>query len=404
MAYAGPVRPGYSESVFRSTGKDVWAGNAPKANTQTNAAPSQSQAPTFDINAEVENRKRQEEERVRKMQEEQRNSINQAWQPIFAELDRQIGSLPGQRAGYETQVGDLATSQQAGAEASRVQGVNTLNTAKTEEMGRAKTSIRDLEQDIRNQLEAKSTYFGNLGAGDSSAVGRVSEAITKSGLKAKGTILSGRDQAIADIDTKIGDVNNLASEQSRKIDEWKSTKLFEIAETFNNQVNQLNMAKANASAEKQKAISDIIFGLENQLMQRLGQLDDAVINYKSSIATWQQQRAAELEDYGKKLAMNAQYTGGADNQYKYNQAVTTFNSLVDQGLDSYSAQKAVMSQMGVDPLAGLELTSDQMGKIKGKPTLQEEISGILAGNNSQPTSPTQGQGLIPNNIPLLGGL
>lgn len=401
--FAGPVRPGYSESIFRSTGKDVW--QAPRQAAAPIAPQSQSSpAPSFDIGAEIENRKRQEEERVRALQAQQRAEISKAWEPIFAELDRQIGTLPGQKAGYEEQVGTLATSQKAGAEASRVQGVQTLEGAKTQEETRAKTSIRDLEQDIRNQLEAKATYFGNLGAGDSSAVGRASEAVTKSGLKAKSTILSGRDEAISTIDAKIGDVNNLATEQNRKIDEWKSTKLFEISETFNNQVNQLNMAKANASAEKQKAISDIIFGLEQQLMSKLGQLDDAVVNYKSSIATWQQQRAAELEDYGKKLAMSATYSGGSDNQYKYNTAVSTFNSLVDQGLDSASAQAAVKAQMGIDPLAGLQLTPEQMGKIKGKPTLQDEIAQILGGVNSSSTAPTTGQGFIPDNIPLLGGL
>lgn len=333
---------------------------------------------------DVNRQKADEEARIRALQEQQRNAISSSFEPIFNELDRQIGMLPEQRKAYETQIASLAETQVTGAESERERGVNTLTSAKGEEAKRAKTSIRDLEQDIRNQLEAKATYFGNLGAGDSSAIDQVSEAVTKAGLKSKSTVLAGRDQAMATIDAKIGDVNNLASTELRKIDEWKSTKLFEIGQTFTNQLNQLNSAKANASAEKQKAISDIIFGLEQQFMGRLQELDDSVINYKSSINSWQMQREAELQDYATKLGMSATYSGGANNQKAYDNARKIFDFGIESGLTEYEARQAAIAQAGVDPFEGAAIDlGDDIKKKEGILSgIGNFVTGVLSGGGA----------------------
>lgn len=402
--FIGPIGPkdnraGQKPAVPTAPKNTTPSGQSSAGVTNTASTP----APSFNLADEISRQKSEEEARLEAQKAQARNDISSSFDPIFSELDRQIGLLPNQRAEYETQIATLAGSQAEGAKASQEQGVKTLEGAKAQEETRAKSSIRSLAEDIRNQLSAGGQLLGSMGAGDSSATGAVSEAVTRAGLKAKSTILSGRDQAIATLDSKIGDVNSLASEQLRKIDEWKSSKLFETGQYFTNQLNQLNTAKANASAEKQKAINDIIFGLQNQFLSRVQQLDDAVINYKSSIATWQMQREAELEDYKTKLSLSSSYSGGSDNQYKYNQAVTTFNSLVDQGLDATAARNAVRSEMGIDPLAGLELTNEQLSNVKRKPSLGEEISGAIQTElNAGGQSSRAGQGLINNSIPVLG--
>lgn len=361
-----------------SSGGGSSAGKSSAGVTNTQNTPQQN---ISNFQEDINRQKADEEARIRAMQEQQRNAISASFDPIFNELDRQIGLLPEQRKQYEDQIASLAEGQGKTAETARVRGVDTLTAAKGEEEKRAKTSIRDLEQDIRNQLEAKATYFGNLGAGDSSAIDRVSEAVTKSGLKAKGTVLAGRDQALATIDAKIGDVNNLAADQLSKIDTWKSEKLFEIGQTFTTQLNQLNSAKANASAEKQKAISDIIFGLEQQFFTRLQELDDSVINYKSSINTWQMQRQAELEDYATKLSMSSTYSGGADNQKAYDASRKAFDFGIESGLTEYEARQAAIAQTGVDPFEGAAIDlGDEVKKKEGIfAGIGDAISGLLPG-------------------------
>lgn len=385
--------------------QNIWLlGQVPAA--KSGGGQSQSSQPSnqgFDLEAEIRKQKEEEQRRKDEQERKAREGISSAFDPIFAELDRQLGTLPGERSTYETQVANLAGSQGTGVEAERTKGLQSLDRAKGEEEERAQSSLRDLEQDVRNQLRAKSSYFGNVGAGDSSAVGAASEAVTRAGLKARSKILSTRDQALGEIDQKIADVNTLASEQLRKVDEWKSTKLFEVGQFFSQRINELNMQKANASAEKGRAIAEIINGLEAQFVQRLRQLDDAVVNYKSSINTWQMQRAAEMEDYKTKLGLAAQYSGGSSNSAAMKLSNDVFNDSINQGFDAATARQRALQQTGIDPLGGLELTPEQMKDVKRRETEYPGYPVPTSPDVAPTQQPTLGSQLFDWASGLLGG-
>jgi len=183
-------------------------------------------------------------------------------------------------------------------------------------------------------------------------------------------------------------VKTLASQETRKVDEWKSTKLFELGQFFSEKVNELNMQKANASAEKQRAITEMIGGLEQDFLGRLRQLDDSVINYKSSIATWEMQRAAEMEDYARKLGMSSSYGGGSDNSAAMKASLDTYNKLIGQGMSQASARQIAQSNTGFDPLGGYQLTPEDIerhnqetgyvpGLLNPKPGLIDRIGNLF---------------------------
>lgn len=281
----------------------------------TTPTPSYS-TPSYDITSEVQQAIEGDQARTEDAIAASRDRISSEFDPIFGELDRQIGLLPEQRQAYEKQIVDLATSQRESAERERGRNVEKLDLAKEEEKDTAKKSVRDLEEDIRNQLEARSIFFGNLGAGDSSAPLVASEAIAKEGLKARSNILGIRNKALNALEQKKADVNNLATEQFAKIDEFKSTKLFEIGQFFQDQLTKLKTAKANAQGEKARAINDVIFGLQSQFIARAQQLEDTVLNYKASVQQWQLQRTAELEDFQTRLAVSARYSSTSPSTYK----------------------------------------------------------------------------------------
>jgi len=265
-------------------------------------------------------RQQSEEERARVEREkaERRAAISSEFDPIFSELDRQLSALPKRRAEMEGYVGKLSEGQVQLAKNEEARNIKGLEESKTEETSRGKASLRDLEGDIRNQMEAYQRYFGSMGAGDSSAPLVASEAITKAGLKTRGNILTERNKALATLDSKISDVRSVTQDQLIKIDQWKNSELVDIANDFSSAMDNLQSAKANASAEKQRAINQEIFGLADNFNARLRQLDDMVVNYKMSVSEWNMQRTADLQDYATKLGLQAQYSSAFQPQNALN--------------------------------------------------------------------------------------
>jgi len=320
-------------------------------------------APSFDPDAEARARADRERADNDRRVSEERSAIAGEFDPIFSELDRQLGELPGQRIELEGKIGSLADTQRAGVAAGESRGIQELDKSAEGEKAQAKSSLRNLENDVRNLLQAKQFYFGAMGAGDSSATGMASEAISKGALRSRGNVLAARDAGLADIETKKQDVRNISTEQNRKIDEWKGEKLFALAEKFQEKANELNMAKANATGAKAKAINDVIRGLIQDLKSELRRLDDQSYNFKSAVANWQMQREAEMDDYMTKLSLSSKYSSAAGP--KYSDALNTFNKIYGTGaLTLGDARQAAASQYGIDPLSGLELTEEAMGTKK----------------------------------------
>lgn len=322
-------------------------------------ATSSKEAKAFDLEKETQKKKEAEAKRLEAQKEEARKGISSSFEPIFAELDRQLGNLPTVKTQYASEIGRLGSEQATTAEAERQRGIAQLESSKGEIEKNTQASLRALEDDIRNQLKAKASYFGNVGAGDSSAVNAASEAVTRAGLKSRASVLSERDQALSEIEQKKSDVNSLASDQINKIESWKSEKLFQIEQDFNEKSDALNKEKAAASSEEKRAISELINGLNQQFNSRLQQLDDAVTSYKTQIATWEMQRTADLEDYAKKLSMSASYSGSDSVSKSQKAANDLFNQSLAQGFDADTARQRTLSQTGIDPLSGLELTAEQ---------------------------------------------
>jgi hypothetical protein len=309
-----------------------------------------------------------EEEARAAYEEEMRSGISAAYQPIFTELDKQIGLLPTQRQEFEQGIESLAGTQKTGVELQRKAGETALEGQKVAETAQAAGSLRDLEEDLRNQIRAWAVSLGGRGAGESSAPGMASEIVTRGGLKARAKVLSARDLALNQIAMKIQDVNNLASQELNKVEQWKSTNLMNIAQWATNRLNELGTAKANASSAQQNAINQLIQNTHEEFITRLRQLEDNYTQYKSSVSLWQQQRAGDLEDYKTKLGLAAKYT--STTKPTYADALKSFSTLYSTGQTIGDARQATINTYGIDPLAGLTLTSKKEEKEKQPLDLQ----------------------------------
>jgi hypothetical protein len=173
-------------------------------------------------------------EEQRKKAEKQAREIGTAWNPVFESLDQQLGSIPVRQAEYQGRIAESTDAQLSDVEASRARSTESLETEKAR-------GLRNLEDDIRNQMEVAGTKIGVAGAGSSSAVGQASEALARVGQKARGSLLEG-------VNEQLTSINNLASQERSRIGQWKQDKLGEIVSFFQNKMDLAAFCSAIAGA------------------------------------------------------------------------------------------------------------------------------------------------------------
>lgn len=236
-------------------------------------------------------KQRSEMEEQRKKAEKQAREIGTAWNPVFESLDQQLGSIPVRQAEYQGRIAESTDAQLSDVEASRARSTESLETEKAR-------GLRNLEDDIRNQMEVAGTKIGVAGAGSSSAVGQASEALARVGQKARGSLLEG-------VNEQLTSINNLASQERSRIGQWKQDKLGEIVSFFQNKMDELSFQKANAQKERKVAVEELIRDAQNQFVSALSGLDSEIRTYAQQVDTWEKQRQAELEDYARRTGQSA---------------------------------------------------------------------------------------------------
>lgn len=277
------------------------------------------------------------EEQRRMIEDQTRADINAEYEPIFAELDRRLGTLPGQREADETFITGSAADQAKTIQQQKELSSNEANT-------NAAKTVRDLEENTNNLINAQ---LMRLGAGADGSAGLYgSEIITRAGTRERGKVLGGRDQILANI-------GNIANQEANKIETWKKTKLYEATQFYNSKIDEISGQKAQAGSDKARSITELKKGLAADYVNRLRQLDDQVASWKTGINQWQIERAAAIED-----ARNSIGSAGSTK--------LTFKTLPDGsvvGLDPYTGE--VKAQTG--GLAGLN-----MGRSGKDPYADEE--------------------------------
>lgn len=291
-----------------------------------------------------------------------KGEIEGGYNEVYGALDRMLAESQSSRAGYEGDINSMEEAQRSNIASQKELAYGNIARASDTARTQATSSLRDMEDDIRNSMEAANKYLGTKGAGDSSASYLASEALQRQAQKARGGILSARDSALSDIELQRNEIDSTANSELNKVSMWKAQALMDIRQSFDDRMSQLNMAKANATKEKAVAITNLIANSYQNFLSQLSALDNAALNYNSQIETWQMQRQAELEDYATKLSMSSQAAGGAAaNAAKtYN---TVFKQYIDMGFPAETANAIASSQAGLE---GSYLTADMLKGIEDK--------------------------------------
>lgn len=317
----------------------------------------------------------EDKERLEK-QKKQAEEIGKAWDPIINELDRLVGLVPQRETKYKQQLGGLEQAQLEGVGEQEKAAVSSVESTR-------KRGLRDLEEDIRNQMEAAGRFLGGYGAGSSSANIQATEAITRAGQRSRGELMETVSQ-------KIGEIKQTAMQERNKIQQWKSQKLMDITQFFAEKMDQLNMAKAEAKGERAQAIEQLKFDLERDFSNRLQQLDNTIIDYATTLDQWERERTAQLEDYAMEQQAKVEEAAAGD-----------WNLFIDEAGQGWWVNEDTQDYRPADFVKPGEEEPELIEREDGiyyyYPSKPEE--GLKPVPNPEQTS---GQGLVPDNWPVVG--
>lgn len=238
-----------------------------------------------------------------------RQEIGGAYDAYFQGLDQMEGGFSQQRQDQEGIVNSQYNQGRNTLQGQLATGMNQL-TGKREEArsGQAKT-LRDLENNVRNMFQAGNVYLGSRGAGDSSASNMYSYAVTQMGNKNRGEAMNQTRAIMNDIDGREFELKNTVDTETRNLDEMKNQKMLEVAQWYNESLNNVRQMKAQGQLERGVSLANVTRDLLNQATQRAMMIEQNAMNQKNAIMEWAMQQGQSLQATRQQLAgiTNVQY-------------------------------------------------------------------------------------------------
>lgn len=226
--------------------------------------------------------------------------VDNAQNEYLSKLDELAGLLPGQAQGQRDFVNEQYGLQSQGisdAEKSNLAKIDTSRNAATQ---RKSVTLRDIASDLTNALQAGNIFLGNLGASDSSAVGRMGGAMAKAANKRTTDVNTQWSDAMSQLDQKEIEIQQVAQEQVRELDMWKSSALQQIQGWLDQQMQQVQGMKTE-DARQLWAES------RQQAMNQLAQIDQQAQQFQAGLQEWALSRSENINQLRNNLSQVAQF-------------------------------------------------------------------------------------------------
>jgi len=251
-----PVKTPTSSLTNTNTVKQTSSGSTTSAQDKTNAA----------------------EDKLRK-------SLSGSFGSTIDAYKNMIGWLPGDQQNLTDQVGTMADTQKNSVHDALNAALAKYQGYRGEVAGNQKATLQDLADNTRNLFQAGNNYLGAKGAGDSSATGMYSAALTQQANKQRGDVQTSVNKQYNDINTSEADTTSASQQQIDSIDTWKASRTSEIVQQYQDLKRQLTVAKAQADDSKKAALSQLDASLFNSAINNLNNIQSTAATYKSQIGS-----------------------------------------------------------------------------------------------------------------------
>lgn len=222
--------------------------------------------------------------------------FNQAYQTYNNTYNDLLSGLDPQKAAQEQLVNNNYGQSVSDLNAQQQQGLADLNTQRRKTSENTVSTLNDLTNNIRNQLQAGQVYLGARGAGDSSAANQYSYALAQMGNKNRGNILQQQNSIFNDIGDRESKLNNIYTQEKTRLDTEKNNGLAQIAQWYADAQNTIKAQKGQNMAQLSMQALNYALGqlndINNQIAQRRAALDQWAINSAQTL----QQAKSNLQD------------------------------------------------------------------------------------------------------------
>lgn len=236
-----------------------------------------------------------------------RSSVNNAYDPVFQQLDSMAGLIPTWKTEKEGTVNSMYNNQAEELGVSKKGALDTLDTYRTEVGQRQAKSVRQLNQNMQKMLQAGNVYLGTAGAGDSSAAKMYAFALSKAAGQGAAEISDNASSQYNDLNVQQSNVQTTFDTNMSQLKQWKDSELNKVSEWANTQLLNIQNAKASATGQKAQALASMEQGVIQQALSYLQSLDSQATNWASQMQTWAINRMASIDDAKIKLGQQAQY-------------------------------------------------------------------------------------------------
>lgn len=228
------------------------------------------------------------------------DQISGAYSGYISALDQQLNELGGFQNQQNQYINDQAALSQQQLGSARDRNVASLDKSATEATKNKATTLRDVQQDLTNALQAGQVYLGGIGAGSSSAVGRLSGALAKAANR-RTTDVSNQFQGImSDIDLQKQNLQSVYDDQVNQLQQWKNTEINNIANWVQQQRNSLIDRRGQVDMQKNLEVI-------NQAQQALAQLDAQSAQFNSQLQQWAADKSNSISQYVNQIQQLGQY-------------------------------------------------------------------------------------------------
>lgn len=146
-----------------------------------------------------------------------------------------------------------------------------------------KQTLQDLSNNTRNLFQAGNNYLGARGAGNSSATGMYSAALTQQANKQRSDIQTETNKQYNDLNTSEQDTRNQAQQNIDSVNTWKATQTQTIVRQYQDLKRQLESAYANANDMQKQAIAQLNTQLYNQAAASLSNIQQVASQFQQNL-------------------------------------------------------------------------------------------------------------------------
>jgi hypothetical protein len=168
-------------------------------------------------------------------------------------------------------------------------------------------AVRDLQENLRNMLQAGNIQLGIGGAGDSNAAGMLGYALSKQAARGSADISNQGMQQYGQIDAQGQQIRATADDQLAKLGTWKAENLNNVLTWAQEQIGNIQAQKVNATGQKAQALAAAEAGIIQNALSGLQQIDGQIATWKQGIQSWALNRLASLDDAKLKLGQLGKY-------------------------------------------------------------------------------------------------